>query len=1086
MSETLLRALVQGTLVILAVACLAALPQLSTTARAWLWRLVPVKFAVALLFTGVLTLPLLAPEPLPTPLSEPLPTLAPLPEPMGALPSPVFTPAPNPFPWERVVLAVYALGVLVALARLAAALWRTRSWQAPATPLTTPELLAETQRLIRPLGLRTAPEFLVSSSLTSPGVVGVLRPRVILPETLLSNPLACRAALAHELAHVQRRDLLWCVLARFIGAFVWFHPLYWLSVRELCVAQELACDTLALRLTEATPALYGKTLLAFATGEPLPPLVAGSASQLKRRLRALQRTVAPSRTATLLAVLLLAPAVIPWQLTHAQAPAPQATRPGTITGRVVSPEGTPVAGARVRLVIPIDFGAKALAETRSDASGSFTFNQAMPTVTAPNGTEMPVGWLFADAAGHGPAVLIPTLGSATTLTLSRAETQAVVYQDTTGKPLSGLAVSAVGLSCSSGDFPINWLPGTSGTTDSQGRFQVSGFPADGRVSFRLTDRSWAEVRSQPGNPTITILRRGLTISGTVRFVDGRPAKGLRVWGNPLMSAQLGPDATSDSQGRYTLLGVSPGAYRVCVETWGKDYTTVYKPRVAVGEKSLTGIDFTLSPGAVVTGTIRDTAGKPLYGVWVGGGPASGGTRDYTSYAVTDKAGRYRVRVPAGKALVQLRGGSHLGTQITPPKPATLAVRDGHDYTQNFTINGQVPQELSGTLLTDNGQPLANALVSYVSSTQSITETVTTSAQGTFRFRTVWGAPQQTLYIEKDGQLAELTVPVQANQKLTVRWDTRNVATLTGRLIDPDGKPLPQASVRLVTYPKDSRVGDGRMVFTTDAQGRFERRVRASWRYRIEPEARGYGLLHFPPYVNEQRQFREPLALAPGQTHNFGDIVLPRANHSVSGTLVDLEGKPLAGVKVSVGSGHNQQKLATTDANGRFHFTELVRESLAFWLINSPYELAPRSVPFPTAPLTLQARHKQKQVGATPYFATTLDDAKALAAFGDRKILVEFTSHTNTQARDVEARVYSQPSVIAQLKRVVPLRLYTDPGRFATKDEALQNALYQRVLLRESLVIAPRYALVTTNGKLIAKTDYNTARDPRAFAAWLAR
>ncbi len=87
---------------------------------------------------------------------------------------------------------------------------------------------------------------LQSESCDSPAVVGLFRPRIVLPahgiDALSDDELA--AILAHESAHVRRHDNLRGFLESLIVAAFWFHPLIWFAQRALLRAREEACDEL--------------------------------------------------------------------------------------------------------------------------------------------------------------------------------------------------------------------------------------------------------------------------------------------------------------------------------------------------------------------------------------------------------------------------------------------------------------------------------------------------------------------------------------------------------------------------------------------------------------------------------------------------------------------------------------------------------------------------------------------------------------------------------------------------------------------------------------------------------------------------
>jgi thiol:disulfide interchange protein DsbD len=112
---------------------------------------------------------------------------------------------------------------------------------------------------------------------------------------------------------------------------------------------------------------------------------------------------------------------------------------------------------------------------------------------------------------------------------------------------------------------------------------------------------------------------------------------------------------------------------------------------------------------------------------------------------------------------------------------------------------------------------------------------------------------------------------------------------------------------------------------------------------------------------------------------------------------------------------------------------------------------------------------------------TMADATVEAARAKPRILVDFTGHTCTNCRDVEKHVFPVPEVRAQLAKFVRTRLYVDGGPFATDAEGAENlALEQKF----GGYAQPFYAVVDADGTLVATTDYNTAKDATALAAWL--
>ncbi len=77
-------------------------------------------------------------------------------------------------------------------------------------------------------------------SISSPFILGLFRPKIYLPSNM--NEQDMEYVLAHENAHLKRRDHLWKPLGFLLLAVYWFNPLMWLAYILLCRDIELACD----------------------------------------------------------------------------------------------------------------------------------------------------------------------------------------------------------------------------------------------------------------------------------------------------------------------------------------------------------------------------------------------------------------------------------------------------------------------------------------------------------------------------------------------------------------------------------------------------------------------------------------------------------------------------------------------------------------------------------------------------------------------------------------------------------------------------------------------------------------------------
>lgn len=109
----------------------------------------------------------------------------------------------------------------------------------------------------------------VAEGLTSPCLVGVLRPTVYLTPESTCDERTLRHVLAHETTHRLHGDCLWSLLRLAALCLHWYNPLVWLAVILSKRDGELACDEATLaRLGEDERAAYGETLLSLVRAKP--------------------------------------------------------------------------------------------------------------------------------------------------------------------------------------------------------------------------------------------------------------------------------------------------------------------------------------------------------------------------------------------------------------------------------------------------------------------------------------------------------------------------------------------------------------------------------------------------------------------------------------------------------------------------------------------------------------------------------------------------------------------------------------------------------------------------------------------------
>jgi beta-lactamase regulating signal transducer with metallopeptidase domain len=129
----------------------------------------------------------------------------------------------------------------------------------------------------------------VSSTLPlEPGVFGVFRPVVLLPEGILDRLTAAqlKGVISHELCHVHHRGNLMAAIHMFVETVFWFHPLVWWIGKRMVEERERACDEEVLQLG-SEPRVYAEGILNVCklyVESPLACMSGVTGPDLKRRI----------------------------------------------------------------------------------------------------------------------------------------------------------------------------------------------------------------------------------------------------------------------------------------------------------------------------------------------------------------------------------------------------------------------------------------------------------------------------------------------------------------------------------------------------------------------------------------------------------------------------------------------------------------------------------------------------------------------------------------------------------------------------------------------------------------------------------
>lgn len=185
----------------------------------------------------------------------------------------------------------YVLGVAVMLLRLLVAVGGGQRLRRRSEPVTDGRLLEAFGRHAAALGLRYTPPIAACARVAVPTVVGVIRPAILVPLSVLSglSPGQIDLLLLHELAHIRRLDPVLNLVQRVVEALLFFHPAVWYVSHRIRVERENCCDDLVLA-HGGNPHTYARSLVdaaALAKGLTLSPAAVaatGRPSQLRARV----------------------------------------------------------------------------------------------------------------------------------------------------------------------------------------------------------------------------------------------------------------------------------------------------------------------------------------------------------------------------------------------------------------------------------------------------------------------------------------------------------------------------------------------------------------------------------------------------------------------------------------------------------------------------------------------------------------------------------------------------------------------------------------------------------------------------------
>jgi RNA polymerase sigma factor (sigma-70 family) len=620
---------------------------------------------------------------------------------------------------------------------------------------------------------------------------------------------------------------------------------------------------------------------------------------------------------------------------------PDATK-ATVSGRVVDPDGKPVAGAYV-FVRPAGGKEPARVTVKTDAEGRFTLSVPgvpIDVITTIAATADGFAAAWGSWAGKPPGDLTLTLAKDDLPIRGRV-------LDLQGKPVAGASITVRAVHAFPDEGPkayLDWLAGlrarpahntligappgaiAEATTGADGAFRLRGIGRDRVAQLLVTGpgivhESIYSVTVPAIDPWPT--RAGKTypatfdhlsppsrpIRGTARDADtGETIPGLRVNGHGGAAV-----TTTDSAGQYELPGYKKGPKYIVYARpadGSRYFPTMAEAADRAGLDPLE-IDLKVQAGVLVSGRVVETTGKPIAGAVryyaLAGNPNVGQipVGDFYTQDVTIRPdGMFTVAALPGPGFLAVTAKGHYpAARVDPagffkegvnPQPdkdrlwinvgggaLTSVQQEGYQAIVLLNVDkGKPPTEqkieltpaepVRGTLLDPAGKPLAGVKVRGLQQSGDDWSEPLREAEFT-------GSPPhpdrpRRLVFRHDGRKLVGTAVVAAGSARPAEFRLESWSTVTGRLVDADGKPIAGVSI----YAPAGKGKDGQAVdmvrigtVFTDADGRFRidgllpgvaydlnfRAIKPGGRGSLGPVTKGVGL-------------------KPGEERDLGDLKTP--------------------------------------------------------------------------------------------------------------------------------------------------------------------------------------------------------------------
>ncbi len=400
-------------------------------------------------------------------------------------------------------------------------------------------------------------------------------------------------------------------------------------------------------------------------------------------------------------------------------------------------------------------------------------------------------------------------------------------------------------------------------------------------------------------------------------------------------------ATTDSDGRFQMLGIQPGEYRVVLERNGFLSSTrrsrLYSSTLlslAPGQE-LQGLLFRMRPAGIIKGKVVDEDGDAVPGIGVSAVSVSGRDTESNGSATTNDLGEYRIAgLPEGKFLVlaqpqaeMIASGSKPAQQkiyaptyypgsLDQSQAASIDVHAGDETTasfnlissRTFTIKGRVfglnpTAQPTATaprrMLQVNGQGSATIVLERTDGQES-SHGAAIEADGSFEIQGVLpGSYTARISSEHLNHMrASQTIEVRDADIDGIQLTTETSVEMHGRFRMDDGRKMDWRQVQIMIDPDDRKQSDGPLMARMQADGSFTVANVQPGNYHVVITSSSASLRNYiVKEVNVDGKEVGDSGFSVTGGASFLDIVGSAKGSAIEGTAVDDEGKPIPDVQV---------------------------------------------------------------------------------------------------------------------------------------------------------------------------------------------